>query len=75
MEFCGAMALSFSKSLQLDVSNPQLAAELNRTTGSVPEPMRLRLVDLGEERAAIVIENADSALPVRFEVPINWALE
>lgn len=53
----------------------QLAAELTRTTGSVPEPVHLRLVDLGEERAAIVIENADSAVPVRFEVPINWAFE
>ena len=53
----------------------QLAAELTRTTGAVPEPVRLRLAELGEERAAIVIENADSALPVRFEVPINWALE
>jgi hypothetical protein len=53
----------------------QLAAELTRTTGSVPEPVRLRLVGLGEDRAAIVIENADSAIPVRFEVPINWALE
>jgi hypothetical protein len=54
---------------------PQLTAELTRTTGGVPDPIRLRLVDLGEERAAIVIENANSALPVRFEVPINWALE
>ncbi|MCW5801824.1 MAG: hypothetical protein KIT31_05510 [Deltaproteobacteria bacterium] len=53
----------------------QLTAELTRTTGSVPKPIRLRLVDLGEERAAIVIENADSALPVRFDVPINWSLE
>lgn len=53
----------------------QLIAELTRTTGGVPEPVRLRLVDLGAERAAIVVENADSALPVRFEVPINWALE
>lgn len=53
----------------------QLASELTRTTGSIPEPVRLRLVELGEERAAIVIENADSPLPVCFEVPINWALE
>jgi hypothetical protein len=53
----------------------QLTAELTRTTGSVPEPVRLRLVELGGQRAAIVIANADSALPVRFEVPISWALE
>lgn len=49
----------------------QLAAELTRQ----PETCRAGAtspVDLGEERAAI---DRERGLAVRFEVPINWALE
>jgi len=39
----------------------------------VTDVRALFAADLGEEHAAI--EDANSALPVRFEVPVNWALE
>jgi hypothetical protein len=54
---------------------PQLTAELTRTIGNVPTPIQLRLAELGEENASIVVVNANSSKPVRFEVPINWAIE
>jgi hypothetical protein len=43
--------------------------------GNVPTPIQLRLAELGEEKAFIVVVNANSSKPVRFEVPINWAIE
>lgn len=71
------ITLRMAQEIQKEVSGlgVQPAAELERTTGSVPDPVQLRLVELGEDRAWIVIANAGSTVPIRFDVPLDWSIE